>query len=690
VVVKHLIAQGARQAIQRFTILEGVSSPPQGGGGHFGHRNAPTQPTPFAFRMAKHFHKRQKAIRSVLHFTKFPNFALETNCRESDMEKAKQALKAYFGYDEFRPLQAEIIEEVLAGRDTVVLMPTGGGKSICFQIPAIVLDGLCIVVSPLIALMKDQVESLKSNGVRAEFINSSSQSSENQRVEQLAMSGQLDLLYVSPEKVLSPDFFGILPELKIALFAIDEAHCISQWGHDFRPEYVQMRVLKERFPLVPVIALTATADKLTRKDIEQHLQLVQPKVFVASFDRPNLSLKVVNGKERAREIVRWVKDRPGQSGIIYCLSRKTTEEVSAKLVDAGIRAAFYHAKLSSQDRSDVQEKFLRDDLDVICATIAFGMGIDKSNVRWVVHYNLPKNIEGYYQEIGRAGRDGLPSETQLFFSYGDVSLLQNFVDQSGQKDILQTKLDRMQQYANAKTCRRQFLLSYFGEQTDGFCGNCDNCKSPAKTIDATIITQKALSAVLRANEKVGLNMLIDILRGSNNAELKAKGYHLIKTWGAGSDISKGDWIELILQMLNTGIFEMAYDEGNALKVTPTGNAVLFEGRKVLLSHTPVQQQKVKVLSPVPREKVATFSEALFERLRKVRKNIADAEGVPPYVIFHDRTLRIMAEEHPTSELSMRQVSGMSERKFQLYGADFMDTILRFVQERRQPATRRAT
>ncbi|MFN8396402.1 MAG: DNA helicase RecQ [Bacteroidia bacterium] len=598
----------------------------------------------------------------------------------ASMDTAQQALKSYFGYDEFRPMQREIIETIMEGKDCVVLMPTGGGKSICYQIPAIVMQGTCVVISPLIALMKDQVEGLRANGVRAAFINSSSSSRENQQVETDALDGKLDLLYVSPEKMLRGDFFQLLRQMKISLLAVDEAHCISQWGHDFRPEYVQLGLVKERFPDVPMVALTATADKLTRKDIEQHLRLREARVFVSSFDRPNLSLSVVPGANRSKDILHFVGERKGQSGIIYCTSKKSTESLAAKLKDKGYKADYYHAGLGPDQRSRVQEAFLRDDIDIICATIAFGMGIDKSNVRWVVHYNLPKNVESYYQEIGRAGRDGLPSDTALFFSYGDVQQLQSFIEESGQRDILQTKLDRMVQYADARSCRRQFLLSYFGEPHDGNCGNCDNCKSPQVEIDGTILAQKALSACLRTTEKVGASLLVDILRGSQNQEVRLKGYHLLRTYGAGADLPRRDWIDFIWQMVNRGLLEVAYDEGNALKVTPPGREVLFQGRKVFLCKVRELTKSTKVVNVVTPKPQASFVEALFERLRKVRKEIADRQGVPPYVIFHDRTLRIMAEDYPTSEFQMRQVSGVGDAKFERYGPEFIDAILRFLSE----------
>ncbi len=603
------------------------------------------------------------------------------------IKKAKQALKTYFGYDEWRDLQEEIIQFVLDGNDTVVLMPTGGGKSLCFQIPAIIMEGTTIVVSPLIALMKDQVEGLKVNGVKAEFLNSSMTPLELLKVEEMAMEGKLDLLYVSPEKLLSQDFGKLMKFMKINLFAIDEAHCISQWGHDFRPEYVQLQILKERFPKIPIIALTATADKLTRKDIESNLAMKDAKEFVASFDRPNLSLAVGSGNNRADEVLKWVKARPGQSGIVYCLSRKSCEVVAKKLKDAGIKAAFYHAGMGPNIRSSVQTKFVKDDLDVICATIAFGMGIDKSNVRWVVHFNLPKNIEGYYQEIGRAGRDGLPSETQLLYSYGDVIQLQKFIEGSGQKEILQTKLDRMQQFATAQTCRRQILLSYFGEPSTGNCGNCDNCKNPPELLDGTKLVQKAISVCLRTNQEVGLNMMADILRGSNNAEIREKGYERVQTYGAGADVPRRDWIDYGMQMLNLGLLEMAYDEGNSLKVTKSGKAVVFKDETVMLTKPrPMvagqEKKPAKRQIGAPKRKAA-FADELFDVLRGLRKKTADKQGVPPYVIFHDKTLRIMAEQHPTTDFEMKKISGVGERKFQMYGHDFIDTILRFLQDQPQ-------
>ena len=604
-----------------------------------------------------------------------------------NLPAAKEALKKYFGYDSFRPNQAEIIENVLAGKDTVVLMPTGGGKSICFQIPALVMPGTCVVVSPLIALMKDQVEGLKANGVKAEFMNSSRTGGENIQVENLLLGGHLDMIYVSPEKLMSADFMRVMDQLQPSLIAIDEAHCISQWGHDFRPEYTQLGMIKERFSSTPVIALTATADKLTRKDIVTHLRLDNPKMFVASFDRPNLSLTVLPGRDRFNIIHRWIKARPGQSGIIYCLSRKSTEDLAGKLKDKGIDAAFYHAGLGPQIRSKVQERFIRDDVPIICATIAFGMGIDKSNVRWIIHYNLPKNMESYYQEIGRAGRDGLPSETLLFYSYADVMQLQSFIEESGQKEILETKLKRIQDYANARICRRKVLLSYFSESLAENCGNCDICKDPPETIDGTTLAQKALSALVRLREMVGTNMLIDVLRGSARQDLLAKGYDQIKTYGAGSDIPRADWQQYMLQLINMGLLEIAYDEGNALKLSEMGREVLFKGRKIELVR-PSEGRLKKKAPPVKKiSKAEQLNNELFQRLRTLRKQIADSQGVPPYIVFNDETLKIMASEMPVNRSKMANIKGVGKRKLEVYSEDFINLILTFVQEKHAEGNR---
>ncbi|MBC7922915.1 MAG: DNA helicase RecQ, partial [Ferruginibacter sp.] len=531
---------------------------------------------------------------------------------------SQQILKQYFGYDRFRPLQEAVIGAVLAKRDAVVLMPTGGGKSVCYQVPALVMEGMCVVVSPLIALMKDQVEALRVNGVEASFLNSSQNSSQQRAIEEKCRRGQVKLLYISPEKLLSEGFFPFLHGLRLNLFAIDEAHCISAWGHDFRPEYTQLKTLKTHFSDVPVIALTATADKLTRRDIVAQLHLREPEVFVSSFDRANLSLTVLPGNERAGQIIRFLRGSADAAGIIYCLSRKGTETLAERLRKEGFVAMCYHAGMGAEERSQVQEAFLRDDIRIICATVAFGMGIDKSNIRWVIHYNLPKNIEGYYQEIGRAGRDGLKAETFLFYTLADVLKWRDMMDQenSERKDLQLAKLERMQQYAEANTCRRRILLSYFSEDLPRDCGNCDVCRNPRVAFDGTVLAQKALSAVVRLGEGVPLNVLIDVLRGSRNQFILNHGYDKIKTYGAGSDLRTEEWREYLTQLVNVGVLEVAYDQHHALKKGILGDEVLFRQRKVMLVK-PENTVKMK-----PAEKVKTAREdvydELFERLKQRR------------------------------------------------------------------------
>jgi ATP-dependent DNA helicase RecQ len=606
------------------------------------------------------------------------------------LEQAQLALKKYFGYDEFRPMQADIIRSVYERRDVIVLMPTGGGKSVCYQIPAVTLEGTAVVVSPLIALMKDQVEGLKANGIAAAFINSTLSLDAIRQVEDQALSGRLKILYVSPEKLVSQGFQPFLKRLKISLFAIDEAHCISAWGHDFRPEYTQLRFLREQYPGVPVMALTATADKLTRKDIVSQLGLPDPLVFLASFDRPNLALHVAPGQKRFEKIVDFLKKNPNQSGIIYCLARSTCEDLAQKLTARGFKAGYYHAQLSPQQRDKVQEDFINDRTPIICATIAFGMGIDKSNVRFVIHYNLPRNVEGYYQEIGRAGRDGMPAHALLMFSYGDVmnyrDMIQNNDGDQAQKDLKLAKLQRMYEFAEAPVCRRRTILAYFDENYDHDCGNCDVCLDPPRQFDGTLAAQKALSALKRVDEKVGMNMLVNILRGSQNREILDLGYHQIKTYGAGREYSFDEWLYLLMQMLHVGLVEIAYDDGNRLRVTAQGHAVLFEQKKVNLALPPTpadkETEKAKRKAAEPKtDKKALLRDELFERLRVLRRDMAQQLGVPPYQIFSDATLSEMSEKRPAADYELLTVSGVGERKLQLYGDAFVGAIRQFVLEK---------
>jgi ATP-dependent DNA helicase RecQ len=589
------------------------------------------------------------------------------------MQLPQQFLRQYYGYSTFRPQQEQIINAILQNQDVLVLMPTGGGKSICYQIPALIKDGITLVISPLIALMKDQVQALKANGISAEFINSSLNPVEEALIITRCIEHKIKLLYLSPEKILTLSE-EILKLMRIALFAIDEAHCISQWGHDFRPEYAQLKMLRELFPEIPIVALTATADKITRKDILSKLELKTPQVFITSFDRPNLNLSVrsnVKDREKIEEITSFIKSKPDQSGIIYCLSRKSTETIHASLTEAGIKSAFYHAGMDSSERSKVQEEFTLDNIKIICATIAFGMGIDKSNVRWIIHYNLPKNIEGYYQEIGRCGRDNAPAEAILYYNIKDLIMLNKFAVQSGQPELNLEKLKRMQQYAEAKTCRRKILLSYFGENFDRNCNHCDVCKDPPKYINGTLIAQKAISALLRANESIGIAMLIDILRGSLNAEVIAKGFDKLKTHGAGREFSNEVWQSYILQLLQIGIFEMAYDEGFVLKVSDYGKHVVKGNQNIEL----VGPTFARIKEPDQSQEISkTDDQLLFDALRKLRKQIADREGLPPYIVFHDSTLMQMVDMLPTNRLEMMLINGMSFSKYERFGFLFEQRI----------------
>jgi ATP-dependent DNA helicase recQ len=600
-----------------------------------------------------------------------------------------QTLKTYFGYDSFRPLQEEIIRHILDGNDALVLMPTGGGKSICYQLPALLREGTAVVVSPLISLMKDQVEALCANGISAGALNSSNDETENAALRRACTEGKLKLLYISPEKLLAEANY-LLRDMHISLFAIDEAHCISQWGHDFRPEYTQMGILHRQFPQVPIIALTATADKITREDIIRQLHLNHPRIFISSFDRPNLSLTVKRGyrqKEKSKTILDFIARHPGESGIIYCMSRSKTESVAQMLQKQGIRTAVYHAGLSPVRRDEAQDDFINDRVQVVCATIAFGMGIDKSNVRWVIHYNLPKSIESFYQEIGRAGRDGMPSDTLLFYSLADLILLTKFATDSGQEGINLEKLQRMQQYAESDICRRRILLSYFGETADHDCGNCDVCKNPPERFDGTIIVQKALSAIARTEQQISTGVLVDILRGTMSPEVVSKGYQQLKTFAAGREVPARDWHDYLLQMLQLGYFEIAYNENNHLKITSTGSDVLFgraTARLVVIRREETNETKQgrKRKVPLPGKELPlglpdTENEALFETLRKLRKRLADEEALPAYIVLSDKVLHLLSTSRPATIEEFGNISGIGEYKKKKYGKEFVALIRKF-------------
>lgn len=604
-----------------------------------------------------------------------------------------KTLKSYFGYTSFRPLQEEIIKRILSKKDTLVLMPTGGGKSICYQLPALLMEGTAVVVSPLISLMKDQVESLQENGIIARALNSTNDETTNANICFECRQGRVKLLYISPERLMAETNF-LLKDIKISLFAIDEAHCISQWGHDFRPEYTQLKILRQQFPDVPIVALTATADKITREDIMKQLDMRDPQVFISSFDRPNLSLNVKRGlqqKEKIRAIFDFIRRHPGESGIIYCMSRNKTEKVAGILEEHGIRTAVYHAGLSVEAREMAQDDFINDRVQVVCATIAFGMGIDKSNVRWVIHYNLPKSIESFYQEIGRAGRDGLPGDTLLFYSFGDIVLLSKFAAESNQQEINMEKLNRMQQYAEADICRRRILLNYFGETMDHDCGNCDVCRNPPKRFDGSVIVQKALSGIARTGEQIGMHTLIDLLKGSVSQEIIDKGYDKLKTYGVGRDIPARDWQDYLLQMLNLGYIEVAYNEKNHLKITGTGRKVLFGQATAQLvvirrdDYTGTKERqsykKVKTASPVLTQMVfADENDILFEELRQLRKKLADQQAIPAYIVLSDKVLHLLASSRPETVEAFGEISGIGEYKKERYGKDFVEVISRFMKK----------
>lgn len=619
------------------------------------------------------------------------------------MKELLPLLKKFFGYDSFRPLQEEIIQRVIAKKDSLVLMPTGGGKSICFQLPAIYMEGTALVVSPLIALMKDQVEGLVANGIPAAALNSMMREEERMQLKQRCIQGQVKLLYLSPEALLS-EIDWLIPRMDISMIAIDEAHCVSHWGHDFRPEYTQLAVLKERFPNIPLIALTATADKVTRADIMKQLKLNDPLVYISSFDRPNLSLTVRRGlvkKEKIAAITHFIRQHKEQSGIIYCMKRNDTVALAETLMQYDIHTTAYHAGLPPQKREQAQNDFINDRCQVVCATIAFGMGIDKSNVRWVIHYNTPGSIESYYQEIGRAGRDGINSDTMLFYSLGDLVLLRRFAQESGQQAVNMEKLNCMQRYCETDVCRRRILLSYFGEEAKTDCGNCDVCRNPPERFDGTILVQKALSALLRTEEKIGMQMLIDILRASGRADLMQLGYHTLKTYGAGRDLPYKVWKEYGYQMLQLGYMEVDYASGQTLKATPLGKQVLFGEATAELavyrepeedataSEVPASTKRTKSKTKTKEPKGAykgrpirpveadSIEETLMDSLRQLRKQLAEREKMPAYLIFSDAALRDMVEKKPLTLEAFHQIKGVGDVKLERYGNVFV-ALIRFI------------
>lgn len=598
-------------------------------------------------------------------------------------DRAISILSRFYGYHSFRPGQFEVIEAVASGRDAVVLLPTGGGKSLCFQIPALLADkGVAIVVSPLIALMQDQTAALVANGIPAAALHSNQDEAYNRSVMEAAATGNLRLLYTSPERLLQN--FDWWKRLDISLVAIDEAHCISQWGHDFRPDYTALARIKEEMPQVPVIALTATADRLTRDDIIAQLKLRDPFCLLGSFDRPNISLRAYSNpgmKARTKFIAELARKYPQDSGIAYCLSRDGAEKMHFALSALGIRSVCYHAGMTANDRDRSMRAFLNGNVQVVCATVAFGMGIDKSNIRWVVHNNMPGNIESYYQEIGRAGRDGLPAEAILFYSYADVITLRKFATDSGRVAVNMEKLARMQAYAEARVCRRRILLSYFSEERDCDCGNCDICSDPPSRIDGTILAQKALSAVMRTGgTNIGVFTLVNILRGIRRSDIINAGYDKIRTFGVGNDLRQEEWTDYISQMIQLGVFEIAYNDANHLRVTPFGMRILRGEQQLELStYVPPQTGDSRSSRRHKEEKPAYTDpvQQLFSQLKAVRLDVSRKEGIPPHLIFSDVSLLDMANRRPATIEDFLQVNGVGEKKAVRFGRRFITAVRKF-------------
>ncbi|WP_029789269.1 MULTISPECIES: ATP-dependent DNA helicase RecQ [Vibrio] len=587
----------------------------------------------------------------------------------------QRVLEDVFGYQEFRDGQQLVIDAAVEGRDSLVILPTGGGKSLCYQIPALVRSGITLVISPLISLMKDQVDQLKANGVAAECINSTMPREELLSVYNRMHTGHLKLVYVSPERVLMRDFIERLENLPLSMIAVDEAHCISQWGHDFRPEYAALGQLKQQFSHVPFMALTATADDATRRDILERLQLNNPEVYLGSFDRPNIRYNLVEKHKPVSQIVRYLETQKGNCGIIYCGSRKKVEMVTEKLCNNHIRAAGYHAGMDADERAYVQEAFQRDDIQIVVATVAFGMGINKPNVRFVVHFDIPRNIESYYQETGRAGRDGLPAEAMMLYDPADISWLRRMLDEKddgSQKQVETHKLNAMSAFAEAQTCRRQVLLNYFGEYREKPCGNCDICLDPPKHFDATEEARKALSCVYRVNQSFGMGYVVEVLRGMQNIRVRENGHDKISTYAIGRDHSHDYWVSIFRQLIHKGLLFQNITRNSTLQLTEEARPLL-RGDVTLELAVPRLDTAARAAKS---DKLTSknYDKKLFAKLRKLRKSIADEDGLPPYVVFSDATLIDMAEILPTSYGEMLAVSGVGQRKLEKYADPFLDLI----------------
>ena len=601
------------------------------------------------------------------------------------MERAREILKRYFGHDAFRPLQEEIISESLDGRDVFALLPTGGGKSLCYQLPAILEEGLTVVISPLIALMKDQVDGLNANGIPATFLNSSLNKTEARKRYAKLFAGEYTILYVAPERLTLSGFLDDLKQWEVSRFAVDEAHCISEWGHDFRPEYRQLSNLRRLFPDLPFMALTATATDRVRTDILTQLRLKEPRTFVASFNRPNLNYQMETKQAVFQQILKFVSSKPYESGIIYCYSRKATESLADRLRQNGIEALPYHAGMTPLKRAENQEAFIRDEVKIICATIAFGMGIDKPNVRYVIHQDLPKNIEGYYQETGRAGRDGLPSDCILYFSPGDVAKqLQFIADKNNHKerDVATQQLRQMVHYSESSECRRKVLLGYFSEEwTEGNCGNCDNCRNPKQTFDGTLPAQKFMSCIFRVNQasgfSVGINHIVDVLLGSKNEKVLKWKHDRLSTYDIGQDYTRMEWQAFGRELIRNGYIEQNAENHSVLELTRKGKAALRDRTSIQLTQPSVAKAASQRRQPASTGGIEC-NEELFAILRTLRKELAAEQGVPPYIVFSDVTLREMARDFPIEEGQLSDISGVGIAKLEKYGDTFTEAIKEYL------------
>lgn len=600
------------------------------------------------------------------------------------MQNAQSVLRQYFGYENFRLHQEKAINNTLDGKDTFVLMPTGGGKSLCYQVPALCMEGTAIVISPLIALMKDQVDALRTNGVSAAYLNSSLSPSDENQVFSDLQNGKLKLLYIAPERLSSKAgaFYEFLKRIQISLFAIDEAHCVSHWGHDFRPDYLFLNELKNNFPKIPILALTASADEITRKDIVVQLNLQDPEILVASFDRPNIHYFIRPKQEMHEQIIEYINEKPNESGVIYCLSRRSTEEMTEVLKEYNINAKFYHAGMSSAERSKVQEDFIKDKVKIIVATIAFGMGIDKSNIRFVIHADMPKNIEGYYQETGRAGRDGLLSDAIMFYAAADYMKLRRFAMIEGneeQSELMLKKLNQMSEFATSRHCRRKYLLRYFGENYSGECNTCDYCLSDFERKDVTLEAQMALSAVARLKENYGKNMVIDLLKGAKNQKMKPWMQEL-PTYGVGKEYARHFWMETLNYLVFEGYLKQSDDNYPVLQLTETSKSILSGEQNVVMEVVFGDEREFEVSKTKKAISDFAVNQDLFEELRTIRTQLAEEENVPPYVIFSDASLSEMAGYFPQSLMDLRKISGVGDFKLEKYGSSFLAPIVSYCKQ----------